>query len=57
MRVAAAQQLPLDFDGVEPAGWAQLPEQARHQVLTLLARLIARSVIEEDHDKTERNHD
>ena len=47
MRVAAACQLSLPIDQTSrPADrWAQLPEQARAQVLVLLARLIARGVL------------
>ncbi len=48
MRVAAAPvQLALPITGaVDPdQRWRELPEVTRMQVLTLLARLIARSVL------------
>jgi hypothetical protein len=47
MTIAADCQLALlTHDGGGSAGgWAGLPEQARAQVLVLLARLIARSVL------------
>ncbi len=47
MRVAAACQLSLPADQTDrPADrWGQLPEEARVQVLVLLARLIARGVL------------
>lgn len=48
-------QLPLDLPGSAPTAtehWATLPEAARQAVLVLLARIIARGVLEEeaDHD-------
>ena len=47
MRVAAACQLSLPVDqAARPADrWGQLPEEARVQVLVLLARLIARGIL------------
>jgi hypothetical protein len=47
MTIAADCQLALLIDdgGGGAGGWAGLPEQARAQVLVLLARLIARSVL------------
>lgn len=42
MTIAADCQLALLIDD---GGWAGLPEQARAQVLVLLARLIARGVL------------
>jgi hypothetical protein len=46
LRIAPARQLAL-FTGQEgPAGgWDALPEQARAEVLVLLARIIARGVV------------
>ena len=51
LRIVAPIQLPLPL----PAGrtsaeelWPRLPEAARAQVLALLARLIARGVLEEE---------
>ena len=50
LRVAApcqmALQLVSDHDG--PQRWNGLPDDVRRQVLTLLARLIARGVVAED---------
>jgi hypothetical protein len=50
MRVAAACQLslPVDQTGRPADRWGQLPEEARAQVLVLLARLIARGVLVAD---------
>jgi hypothetical protein len=48
MTIAADCQLALLIDdggGGGAGGWAGLPEQARAQVLVLLARLIARGVL------------
>jgi hypothetical protein len=48
LRVAPAQQLPLLAGGDETAEqlwWGGLPEQARVEVLRLLARMIARGVL------------
>ena len=47
MRVAAACQLSLPVgQAARPADrWGQLPEEARVQVLVLLARLIARGIV------------
>jgi hypothetical protein len=49
LRIAPARQLIL-FDGRPgPAGcWDGLPEQARAEILTLLARIIARGVLAGD---------
>ena len=46
LRIAPARQLVL-FDGRPgPAGcWAGLPEQARAEILALLARMIARGML------------
>ncbi len=51
LRVAAPVQLPLDLPGAVPTAgqrWPMLPEPAREAVLVLLARLIARGVIDEE---------
>ena len=51
LRLAAPVQLPLDLPGAVPLGserWAMLPEPARQAVLVLLARLIARGVLDEE---------
>ena len=56
LRVAPACQTALDLGpditSAAPAviewGWWRLPEQARVEVITLLARLIARGVLVED---------
>jgi hypothetical protein len=47
MTIAAEGQfaLPLEGTGTCADRWAGLPEQARAQVLVLLARLIARGVL------------
>jgi hypothetical protein len=55
LRIAAPTQLSLDLDGVAPTPsqqWSMLPETARERVLVLLARLIARGVLDkEDSDE------
>lgn len=49
LRIAAATQLPLPWEqGCVPGRWEQLPERTRAQVLTLLARMIARGVLVEE---------
>jgi len=51
LRLAAPVQLPLDLPGAVPTAaerWLLLPEPARQAVLVLLARLIARGVIDEE---------
>lgn len=51
LRIAAPTQLPLDLDGVGELPvevWWAMPEDARERVLVLLARLIARGVIEKE---------
>lgn len=51
LRLAAPVQLPLDLSGAVPTAvqrWSMLPEPARQAVLVLLARLIARGVIDEE---------
>jgi hypothetical protein len=50
LRVAPACQLALDVDQTVTSAecWQRLPEETRAQVLTLLARLIARGVIAEE---------
>jgi hypothetical protein len=51
LRLAAPVQLPLDLPGAVPTAaerWSMLPEPARQAVLVLLARLIARGVIDEE---------
>lgn len=50
LRIAAATQLLLPWEqGCVASGrWEQLPERTRAQVLTLLARMIARGVLVED---------
>jgi hypothetical protein len=51
LRIAAPTQLPLDLDGVAPTAaerWSSLPETAREAALVLLARLIARGVLEKE---------
>jgi hypothetical protein len=46
LRIAPARQLALFGSGREPGGrWDSLPEQARAEVMVLLARIIARSVL------------
>jgi hypothetical protein len=48
LRVAPAQQLPLPVGGndtAEQLWWSGLPEQARVEVLRLLAHMIARGVL------------
>jgi hypothetical protein len=40
-------RLPWEQDGVA-GSWEQLPERTRAQVLSLLARMIARGVLAED---------
>jgi hypothetical protein len=52
LRLPAPAQLPLALDDGSAARsdrWWSLPEEARHEVLVLLARLIARGIVcEED---------
>ena len=51
LRLAAPVQLPLDLPGAVPTAaqrWSMLPEPARQSVLVLLARMIARGVIDEE---------
>lgn len=49
VRIAAAVQLRLPWEQECVAGgWEQLPESTRAQVLSLLARMIARGVLAED---------
>ena len=49
VRIAAAVQLRLPWEQECVGGrWEQLPEPIRAQVLTLLARMIARGVLVED---------
>lgn len=53
LKIAAPAQLPLALEGAEdgPASrWASLPEAARQQALVLLARLIAKGVIDSEVD-------
>jgi hypothetical protein len=47
MTIAAEDQFALPIEGIGACAdrWAGLPEQARAQVLVLLARLIARGVL------------
>lgn len=50
LRIPPPVQLPLAFTGeaVDPdQRWWSLPEETRRETLELLARLIARSVLEE----------
>lgn len=50
LRIPLPVQLPLAFTGaaVDPdQRWWSLPEETRRETLELLARLIARSVLEE----------
>lgn len=58
LRIAAPLQLSLTLSSSEvphgPQVWALLPDAARQQVLVLLARLIARGVIAEDHEELTR---
>lgn len=50
LRIAApARQLTL-YGSNTAEGWDQLPERARVEVLSLLARLIARGVFEKDQE-------
>lgn len=50
LRIAPARQLALFTDPASPGGgcWDGLPEQARAEVLALLARIIARGVLAGD---------
>ena len=49
LRIAAATQLRLPWEPECVGGrWEQLPERTRAQVLTLLARMIAKGVLAED---------
>ncbi|MDZ4267614.1 MAG: hypothetical protein U1D00_18310 [Mycobacterium sp.] len=49
IRIAAAVQLRLPWEQECVAGsWEQVPEPTRAQVLSLLARMIARGVLAED---------
>jgi hypothetical protein len=51
LRIAAPAQLPLALEGTEdgPASrWSSMPEAARQQALVLLARLIAKGVIDSE---------
>ncbi len=49
LRIAPARQLVLFDDQAGPgAGWDGLPEQARAEILALLARIIARGVLAGD---------
>jgi len=50
LRIAAARQLALFAGKSGPAAghWDRLPEQARAEVLVLLARMIARGVVAGD---------
>jgi hypothetical protein len=51
LRLAAPVQLPLDLPGIAPITaerWLLLSEPARQAVLVLLARMIARGVIDEE---------
>lgn len=53
VRIAAPIQLPLALEGAEdgPASrWASLPEATRQHALVLLARLIAKGVIDGEDD-------
>jgi hypothetical protein len=52
LKIAAPAQLPLALEGDDgPASrWASLPEAARQQALVLLARLIAKGVIDSEDD-------
>ena len=50
LRIVAPVQLPLALPEVAPTAaerWSCLPEAARVSVLALLARLIARGVVDE----------
>jgi hypothetical protein len=51
LRIAASVQLPLPLPAARTRAeevWPMLPEAAQAQVLTLLARLIARGVLDEE---------
>jgi hypothetical protein len=49
LRIAPARQLVLFDDQAGPgAGWDGLPEQARAEIVALLARVIARGVLAGD---------
>ena len=49
LRIASATQLLLPWEqGCVGGRWELLPERTRAQVLTLLARMIARGVLVED---------
>jgi hypothetical protein len=55
LRIAAPAQLSLTLSSSQVPRdaqvWALLPDAARQQVLVLLARLIARGVIADDHEE------
>jgi len=51
LRILAPVQLPLDLGGTVPTPaqrWSMLSESTRQSVLVLLARLIARGVVDEE---------
>jgi hypothetical protein len=47
LRIAAAVQQRWHLGEADEPGWEELPEETRASVLALLARLIAKGVIEE----------
>jgi len=53
LRLAAPVQLPLDLEGAvltPTQRWSVLPESARREALSILARLIARGVVAEEEE-------
>jgi hypothetical protein len=56
LRIVAPTQLGLNLpvelgDAVPAELWPSMPEAAQAQVLALLARLIARAVVDEDNEQ------
>ena len=51
LRIPASAQLPLALDDEDAKAsdrWWSLPEESRHEILVLLARLIARGIVCEE---------
>ena len=54
LRIVASTQLRLHVDEESAAGhWEDLPEATRASVLALLARLIAKGVVDEEDEEDE----